>query len=621
MEHNIAKTITALRKAKGWTQVELAAKLNVSDKTISKWESGAGYPEITIFPKLAEIFEVSIDYLMTGKEPEKEFIIMSSAELCAKTDDPSMLDKINPQFKDEKGKTLIDYVIQYESLKVYVALKEKKNFYINMPAVSEVRLALLANRPELLDNLHFGTNQYGLLAMLPKDEEVHQNSIGKKLCILTDDIFQLICCDNRITRSTLDYIMGKQKNRDCVWYHIIPYLIHTCYINKKKALLDELIKLAITNNQFAYDTIKFTHDDYYNSGNSYSTGYFFIATNKGYGIVRILEQTLKLALDKSDFEYIEKFNSINKEIKKHYTMFTPFIANDDDLRIAHLKADKSITPDELLVQSAIKDGILNIAKVLETKRLALVKSALQKYPVSKAEILNNAYKKIASDVEGDDWRFIFEYAVDNNSHDLAQYVANSERDAIIQWVEDKNKIERSYSIDTVLQLLSFQERNNPNLPLLKLRDKSKDRNIQTVEAVAEYISLCKEQIISDLENEIKQNDVAAELTEDYFNRELARGNRELVIIKLCVLLEAILKGKYRYEGDFSDMLEKYCKEHGFYDEDDGWGYIETKTYNFVSPLQKLRKCRNNIVHSEKSGNATLSDEELKFCINYICNMN
>lgn len=67
MEHSIAKTITSLRKAKGWTQVQLAAKLNVSDKAVSKWESDAGYPEITIFPKLAEIFDVTIDYIMTGK--------------------------------------------------------------------------------------------------------------------------------------------------------------------------------------------------------------------------------------------------------------------------------------------------------------------------------------------------------------------------------------------------------------------------------------------------------------------------------------------------------------------------------------------------------------------------
>ena len=67
MAHSIGKTIAELRKAKGWTQVELAEKLGVSDKAVSKWESEGGFPEITQLPVLASIFDVSIDYLMTGK--------------------------------------------------------------------------------------------------------------------------------------------------------------------------------------------------------------------------------------------------------------------------------------------------------------------------------------------------------------------------------------------------------------------------------------------------------------------------------------------------------------------------------------------------------------------------
>lgn len=59
--------IAALRKKNGLTQAELAQKLNISSKTISRWESGQGFPEITQFPALAAEFGVSIDYLMTGQ--------------------------------------------------------------------------------------------------------------------------------------------------------------------------------------------------------------------------------------------------------------------------------------------------------------------------------------------------------------------------------------------------------------------------------------------------------------------------------------------------------------------------------------------------------------------------
>lgn len=62
----VGKNIAELRRRFGWTQAELADKLKVSDKAISKWECGSGYPEITQLPSLAELFNVSVDYLLRG---------------------------------------------------------------------------------------------------------------------------------------------------------------------------------------------------------------------------------------------------------------------------------------------------------------------------------------------------------------------------------------------------------------------------------------------------------------------------------------------------------------------------------------------------------------------------
>lgn len=64
---SIGYTIAALRRRHKMTQSELAQRLKVSDKTVSKWENGLGYPEVTQFPALAELFGVSIDYIMTGE--------------------------------------------------------------------------------------------------------------------------------------------------------------------------------------------------------------------------------------------------------------------------------------------------------------------------------------------------------------------------------------------------------------------------------------------------------------------------------------------------------------------------------------------------------------------------
>ena len=63
---NVGKTISKLRKKLGLTQLELANKLNVSDKTVSKWENGGGFPEISLLPAISEVFGISIDYLLKG---------------------------------------------------------------------------------------------------------------------------------------------------------------------------------------------------------------------------------------------------------------------------------------------------------------------------------------------------------------------------------------------------------------------------------------------------------------------------------------------------------------------------------------------------------------------------
>ena len=59
--------IKKLREECKLTQVQLAEKLNVSDKAVSKWETGRGYPDITLLEPLAESLGVSVTELITGE--------------------------------------------------------------------------------------------------------------------------------------------------------------------------------------------------------------------------------------------------------------------------------------------------------------------------------------------------------------------------------------------------------------------------------------------------------------------------------------------------------------------------------------------------------------------------
>lgn len=63
-EINLSKTILNKRKEKGVTQDELAAFIGVSKSSVSKWETGQSYPDISFLPQIASYFNISIDMLM-----------------------------------------------------------------------------------------------------------------------------------------------------------------------------------------------------------------------------------------------------------------------------------------------------------------------------------------------------------------------------------------------------------------------------------------------------------------------------------------------------------------------------------------------------------------------------
>ena len=64
---NVAKNITELRLLNNLTQLELADRLNYSDKTVSKWERGESTPDISVLVQIAELFGVSLDYLVKAE--------------------------------------------------------------------------------------------------------------------------------------------------------------------------------------------------------------------------------------------------------------------------------------------------------------------------------------------------------------------------------------------------------------------------------------------------------------------------------------------------------------------------------------------------------------------------
>ena len=350
-EHSIGKTIASLRKSKGWTQVELAEKLNVSDKAVSKWESEAGFPEISQLPALANLFGVTVDYIMTGKTAEKERILNSKAK--------------SVKVKD-----------------------------------------------------------------LPNDE-------------------------------------------------------------------------------------------------------------------------------------------FNKQ-----------------------------------VQSAIRNGIISIKKLKEIANFATIKRALYEYPIHPFELAYKMYQQ-------EKWRELFEFSVD--------FAINGLSDSIIR--QNKKDIEtailETWTKDNQPNYIRILCINNDEMYVSRseiLCGRRDNHNQKSIQEVVDYLNAVRQRIIEELAIKLDKDRITGELTKEYFDSELSKGNKDLVIIKLCVRMEAILKCDYNYQGDFSEMLDSFCNQFVTYDD-------ENNNYDPYTPamLNRLRRQRNSIVHAEKIGEP-MSDDEIKQCIDYICSL-
>ena len=66
------RLIAALRREKGWTQKQLAEAMHLSDRTVSKWERGAGCPELSLLPELSGLLGVAVEHLLSGELGERE---------------------------------------------------------------------------------------------------------------------------------------------------------------------------------------------------------------------------------------------------------------------------------------------------------------------------------------------------------------------------------------------------------------------------------------------------------------------------------------------------------------------------------------------------------------------
>ncbi|MCG7419171.1 helix-turn-helix domain-containing protein [Macrococcoides goetzii] len=145
----INKAIKENRILKNLTQKDLGDILNVSDKTISSWETGRTYPDVSMIIKLAETFDLSLDTFLKGddemiKKIDKDLrfkniykylllfiglsIITLTLFLYIYQDRNAMVDRFNPLMEYKIGYAVLPKEVTYNDGKKYNSTRKKKQY-------------------------------------------------------------------------------------------------------------------------------------------------------------------------------------------------------------------------------------------------------------------------------------------------------------------------------------------------------------------------------------------------------------------------------------------------------------------------------------------------------------
>lgn len=152
----IGKRIAKLRRETKHTQKELADYLNVTDKAVSRWESGVGNPDIDYLPKICEFFGVTLDYLLLGKEESKETPEPEQKDPVGESQEPPL-----PKKKkiSRKAKIIIlatitgTLIMGGTAIGVTLAARENANSTIYRSAVGMMESARYADSIKEFDKL------------------------------------------------------------------------------------------------------------------------------------------------------------------------------------------------------------------------------------------------------------------------------------------------------------------------------------------------------------------------------------------------------------------------------------------------------------------------------------
>lgn len=412
MSFNIGNNIKNLRIESNMTEFDLSTILSCSVDLIRSWESGDTIPDINYLPKLASAFNVTVEYLTTGKT----IPIANFDELLEKVtvnDDINKLADNLIKGIDKENRPLMYYVIKNESINIfnYLIRTNKFKYALNNMDVKNfeedlIYLAIISNN---IDNLsRLSIDDISINKNIPDKAYIALVSDNR----VTDDVINTFLSIHKTDINKGDYLYMPSDERHVkgLWQIIYPKLLDFAIEYKNIKLMHKIYSACYDANTYAIKVIKENKIDYKLSSNPLSK--YDAQRKTNIPIVKISMDILNKLLLNKYFTILKSFNSLNKAIKAEYIDFK-------EIEYIELKQDKNSTDLDLLKVKFVKYELLNVKELLKyytnptDYEKHLILTMLKIYPISYLELVNNLiieknYKKL--------FEFSIDYELDNLSN-------------------------------------------------------------------------------------------------------------------------------------------------------------------------------------------------------------
>jgi len=404
---------------------DLANLLECSLNEVKNWEEGISFPDIMMLPKIASIFNVSVDYLTSGEIDTHKNYDQILDRACRK-DDVSMLDESVIKGIDKKNRCLLDYVIKCESIRIFDHLIKNNllKYALNNADIKNyqdeiIYLALITNNLSYLPQL-------GLRDILAIEKWPIK-------------AINALINDNRINDSELDLILKMHRknindgeyrfmptdNRHVKGYWQVAYIDFLREAIKESNInfLYKLYKAILDANSYAISLIK--KNDRNIKLFDYPLDRYQSQDSNNIPICLIPYELLEELLNKKMFTILRYYNEINRQL--NVKCIDPKKIDEEELI-----DDKNATDMDILRIKFVKNGLLNIKEMFKNftnpskyERQVML-NMISTYPICYLELIDNM-------LINNKYKALFEFSVDYELNYLTKLIMNKKYDLIIDY--------------------------------------------------------------------------------------------------------------------------------------------------------------------------------------------